>query len=674
MVRLLNGLSIRNKLWLGFGMILSILILAAIVVSFTLGRVTGAIDDVVNHTQPAVLDAQSLETALSQANTSLGFYLLSHETQHRDAYEQNLQQAERLLLRLQQGAVGQSNPEAAARLESLQQRIEKFKSYRSQMLILAEDNIANQPAFGYAAENINPLGQSMLQLLAQMVLAEQDEEASEERRELFVLITSARYAWSNIMTSIRAYLAFRSDVELQNIQNYRESIEKTLGQFADYEELLTLDQEDSLQQIKETYAAFSEAWPGLIAIHSSDKWRADAYLIRAELGPLTEAIHSDLSSLLELMRADIEAQSDDMLESAATTGNAIILMSLLGVILGLGGAWTLNRAITTPLNYAVTAMDEIASGGGDLGCSLHLESRDELGQLCQAFNRFVEKIRGIVGPVSESTGQLASAAEQMSTVTAETREGVARQQSETEQVATAMNEMVATAHDMVQNASMAAEATQKADSEAQQGRNVVAQTMSDIEGLAQSVEKAGDVIKQLEADSETIGTVLDVIRGIAEQTNLLALNAAIEAARAGEQGRGFAVVADEVRNLASRTQESTQEIQGMIEQLQGGARNAVQVMTEGQEQAQASVEQAAKAGASLDAITEAVASIRDMNSHMSESARQQGQVAEEINQNITNITLVAEQTTEGANQLGQASDQLAGLATELQSLVGHFKT
>jgi methyl-accepting chemotaxis protein len=198
--------------------------------------------------------------------------------------------------------------------------------------------------------------------------------------------------------------------------------------------------------------------------------------------------------------------------------------------------------------------------------------------------------------------------------------------------------------------------------------------MSDIEGLAQAVEQAGGVIHKLEADSENIGTVLDVIRGIAEQTNLLALNAAIEAARAGEQGRGFAVVADEVRNLASRTQQSTQEIQGMIEQLQSGARDAVQVMDTGREQAQTSVEQAARAGASLEAITQAVASIREMNHHMAESARQQGQVAEEINQNLTNITQVAEQTTEGAGQLGQASDQLAGLATELQSLVGHFKT
>ena len=256
----------------------------------------------------------------------------------------------------------------------------------------------------------------------------------------------------------------------------------------------------------------------------------------------------------------------------------------------------------------------------------------------------------------------------------QTRNGVQRQQVETEQVATAMNEMVATAQNMVDNAEMAASATEQADNEAQAGSKVVTQNIAQINGLADAVERAAEVIHRLEGDSESIGTVLDVIRGIAEQTNLLALNAAIEAARAGEQGRGFAVVADEVRSLASRTQESTQEIQAMIEQLQSGAREAVKAMSDGREQAQASVEQAARAGSSLEAITHAVASIREMNRHISDAARQQGEVADEINRNLSTITQVAEQTSEGTESLGEASSKLAGLSQQLQSLVGHFKT
>ena len=185
MNELMNRLNIRDKLLLGFGMVLSILAFVAIMVYINLGRVGDTIDGVVNHTQPAVLDAQSLETALSQANTSLGFYLLSKEAQHREAYEQNLQRTEQLLSQLQSSKVSQGNDEVTQLLNTLQQQINQFKSYREQMMTLAEDNIANQPAFGYAAENINPHGQAMLQLLAQMVLAEQDEDVSEERKELF---------------------------------------------------------------------------------------------------------------------------------------------------------------------------------------------------------------------------------------------------------------------------------------------------------------------------------------------------------------------------------------------------------------------------------------------------------------------------------------------------------
>jgi methyl-accepting chemotaxis protein len=227
---------------------------------------------------------------------------------------------------------------------------------------------------------------------------------------------------------------------------------------------------------------------------------------------------------------------------------------------------------------------------------------------------------------------------------------------------------------MVDSAGMAADATAQADDEARAGAEVVRLTIKQINTLADAVGHAAEVIHRLEADSSEIGKVLDVIGGIAEQTNLLALNAAIEAARAGEQGRGFAVVADEVRSLASRTQDSTSEIQAMIERLQSGAHEAVKVMKSGREQASSSVEQASHAGESLQTIAAAVARIRDMNQHMADAARQQGEVASEINRNLATITEVAEQTAEGAASLDQASSQLSGMSHKLQSLVGHFKT
>lgn len=673
-MRFLSNLRIRTKLWLGFGLLLFILAVVAVNVFWSLSRVGTQTGKVVHEIQPTVFDAMELAKQLDTANKSLGFYLLSKEEQHKQGYLASLEQLDVLLGRLQSSAMAKEDAEVAQRLQGLAAKIERFKGFREQMLKLAEDNIVNQPAFAYAGQKINPHSQQMLQLLSQMVLAEKGEEPSDKRRELLLLITDMRYAWVNVMSALRGYLAFRTASTLQEIANYRESLEKSMARMGEYEDLLTLDQADSMEQFTAAYENFSKNFPGLSVIHGGEQWRTDAYLIRTELGDVLTAIHADLDALLGHLRGAIDRQSGEMLEETQSTRVVVVWMSLLALLIGVSAAWLLSRLIVQPINAAARAMNEIAAGGGDLTCSISLRSQDELGQLCAAFNSFVGKIREIVGPVSDSTTDLTAAAEHMAGITQQTRNGVQRQQVETEQVATAMNEMVATAQNMVDNAEMAASATEQADNEAQAGSKVVTQNIAQINGLADAVERAAEVIHRLEGDSESIGTVLDVIRGIAEQTNLLALNAAIEAARAGEQGRGFAVVADEVRSLASRTQESTQEIQAMIEQLQSGAREAVKAMSDGREQAQASVEQAARAGSSLEAITHAVASIREMNRHISDAARQQGEVADEINRNLSTITQVAEQTSEGTESLGEASSKLAGLSQQLQSLVGHFKT
>lgn len=346
-----------------------------------------------------------------------------------------------------------------------------------------------------------------------------------------------------------------------------------------------------------------------------------------------------------------------------------------GISLVLG--WLFSRLVSSligrPLRQTVEAMDEIAQGEGDLTRRLDESGKNEISKLAAAFNRFAEKVRIMVSKVSGSTTQLASAAEEMSMVTEETSRGVQKQQSETDQVATAMNQMTATVQEVARHATQAAEAAASADQDSSEGRNIVINTMKSIENLAHEISSASTVISQLEQDSENIGSVLDVIRGIAEQTNLLALNAAIEAARAGEQGRGFAVVADEVRTLASKTQQSTSEIQEMIEKLQLGARSAVQAMQESSQHAAETVNQSSMAAASLEKITAAVSMIKDMNTQIAIAAEQQSSVSEEINKNVVNISMVVNDTAEGASQTSAASGELARLSMELQKLVGQFK-
>ena len=326
----------------------------------------------------------------------------------------------------------------------------------------------------------------------------------------------------------------------------------------------------------------------------------------------------------------------------------------------------------------MVSIDTIAEGtqrmaDGDLTVHFDIAAQDEMQHIAKSFNAMSRSFRNLVAQAMSSTSQVASAAEELSAITQETDKGIRRQQHETDQVATAINEMTATVQEVANSASSAADSTQAAASEASTGQQVVGKTMESINRLAEEVRGAGEIIHSLEKNSDKIGSVIDVIQGIAEQTNLLALNAAIEAARAGEQGRGFAVVADEVRTLASRTQNATLEIQQMIEGLQGDAGRAVQAMTTSGGQASRGVEAAAEAGEALRRITEAVNTIADMNSQIASAAEEQSAVAEEVNRNISNIAEISEHNATGSTQTAAASGELAGLSGELQQMLSRFK-
>ncbi|MDH5572631.1 MAG: methyl-accepting chemotaxis protein, partial [Gammaproteobacteria bacterium] len=283
---------------------------------------------------------------------------------------------------------------------------------------------------------------------------------------------------------------------------------------------------------------------------------------------------------------------------------ALVLMSLVIV-----------KSITGPL-HKLEAIITNVKNSGDLSLRANINQEDEIGKMAHSFDSMLLKFQGFVGEVRGAISKLAEASKRLDDITERTKEDVMMEQSQTEQVGTAINQMAATVQQVAGNAQNAAQAAQDTDKETTTGKQVVTATINSINNLAKEVENAASVIHKLENDSQDIGRVLDVIRSIAEQTNLLALNAAIEAARAGEQGRGFAVVADEVRSLAQRTQESTAEIQKMIETLQTGAHDAVQVMDNGRDQAKLSVEQAAKAGESLESITDAVTRISEMNTQI----------------------------------------------------------
>ncbi len=400
----------------------------------------------------------------------------------------------------------------------------------------------------------------------------------------------------------------------------------------------------------------------------------------SRLGQLSAQMNGSYDAVIASMSSFRDEQQAAFVESFERTNAANtslistgVVMTIVVTLLLFATAVPIVRGIKQSIDDVVRSLKDIAQENGDLTVRIATKSEDEIGELVYWFNQFMDKLQGVVKDVVEASLPLSNLAQNLRGLTEETQRTIDIQQQSAQNAKLAVDTMSGSVDGVAHSAAQAAGDANEATSAAGEGRQIVQQTVSSIQQLAENVRETADVIGRLESDSNKVGSVLDVIKGIAEQTNLLALNAAIEAARAGEQGRGFAVVADEVRTLASRTQQSTEEIQSTIEQLQSAAHSAVEVMSRGTEQATNSVETANKAGVSLETITSTIGRINQMNEQIAHNTEDQRTVAVDIVKHVEEIHQRTEQTSTRSGELGVMCNELADLAQHLELIAKQFR-
>ncbi|MCL9802689.1 methyl-accepting chemotaxis protein [Pseudomonas sp. AKS31] len=633
-----GNISVNMKLGLGFGLVLALTCVLALTGWTSLG---GLIDR-----SNWMSDITQLNAGLTKLRVVRLQYML---TNGDETAAQNVQTTLESFAAQQQKLINSfKSPENVKLLKEQAATIAEYQTSLNKMRNAYRTGNSARDSMSVSAETAYNQIESISKRVQQM-------DMSEQRFEQFQAITAAKEAFILARYEVRGYTA-TSNAETE--QKAVRQIDAAIASLKSLNAQFAATQQDALRQLESALTSYRSA---LMAYKNANTDAVQARKEMTDQGSTIVALSEQLYQI-QLDRRDAES---------AQARTFQLISTLLALLVGVIAAVIITRQITRPLQETLAVVERIASG--DLTQNVTVTRRDELGVLQQGIARMGVTLRDLISGIRDGVTQIASAAEELSAVTEQTSAGVNSQKVETDQVATAMHEMTATVQEVARNAEEASQAAAAADGEAREGDKVVNEAIAQIERLASEVVRSTEAMSVLQQESDKIGSVMDVIKAVAEQTNLLALNAAIEAARAGEAGRGFAVVADEVRGLAQRTQKSTEEIEGLVAGLQNGTQQVSAVMSNSRALTDSSVALTRKAGASLENITRTVSNIQSMNQQIAAAAEQQSAVAEEISRSIINVRDVSEQTAAASDETAASSVELARLGGQLQQMVSHFR-